>query len=601
MSQLRTSSSAGIAEAGDSLATAPTPVQAPAPALVHGGTVVAAQLAQLGIGHLFTLTGGHLSPLFDGCDRAGVRLVDFRHEQAAAHAADAMARLTRQVQASAATAGPGVAGAAVAVANAWSAGSPLMLLCGRNPIATDGMGALQEAPQLDMLKPVTRVAALPLDAWRLPSVIAEAAAAAMVPRPAPVAIDLPFDLLMTRMPADQVALAGGRGQSHGPGADPDAVAKTAALLRAARAPLILVGSGVYWAGAEAALDRLTRETGCPVFANGAARGILPPDHPAMIASDRARALPRADLVLAIGVDFDFRLNYGQPPLFHPDAVVVHVDADPSRLGRNRGAVMGITACPRRFVTALAEAFEAGGHRAPGDWLQGLKARDVRAATARAARLVDEDGIIDHARFAAEAARFADVDADTVTIGDGGDVIAETAGAIQVGRPGHWLDPGPFGCLGVGLPFAMAARLARPQAPVLAVMGDGAFGFNAMEIDSAVRQRLGFVVLIGNDGAWGEMRNFHADIFGDRCLDAQSLSRHARYDRLAEALGGHGERVERARDIRPALERARRAAEQGVPAIVDVMLDPAARRPAGAVSGAAVAAAFGGGDPSAFKS
>lgn len=569
----------------------------PAP-LLHGGIVAAAQLRALGIGHLFTLTGGHLSPLFDGCARTGIRLVDFRHEQAAAHAADAMARLTRQVQVSAATAGPGVVGAAVAVANAWAAGSPLMLLAGRNPGATEGMGALQEAPQLDMLKPVTRMTATPGDLWRLPELLAEAAATAMVPRPAPVALDLPFDLLMGRVPADALSFAQGRGQSHAPAADPDAVAKTAALLRAARTPLLLAGSGVYWAGAEEALDRFVRETGCPVFANGAARGILPPDHPQMHSAARARALPAADLIIAVGVDFDFRLNYGRAPLIDPDCVIVHVDADPARLGRNRGAVMGVTASPRHFLTALAQAFEADGHRVPAAWPEQLAARDARAARARQDRL-DGDGPIDHARFAAEAARF--VTPDTVTIGDGGDVIAETAGAIPVGRPGHWMDPGPFGCLGIGLPFAIAARLARPACPVLAVQGDGAFGFNAMEIDSAVRAKTGFVVLIGNDGAWGEMRNFHDDIFGDANLNGQLLSRATRYDRLAEALGGHGERVERASGIAPALARAARAAEAGVPAVVEVMLDPAARRPAGAVSGKAIAAAFGGGDPDAFKS
>ncbi|MEY3019988.1 MAG: thiamine pyrophosphate protein central region [Actinomycetota bacterium] len=555
-------------------------------ATLHGGQVLAGALAAEGVDTIFTLTGGHISALYDGCRGTGIRIVDVRHEQAAAHAADAYARLTHRPGVAAVTAGPGVTDAITAVANAHYADSPMLLLGGRNPLAMEGMGALQDAPHVELLRPVTKWAVTALETRRLPELVGDALRAALAPRSGPVYLDLPMDVLMSHV--DPAALVGRPGQraTHPAAPDPDAVARAAALLARAERPVVLVGSGAHWSRASDELDTLARLAALPVYVNGMARGILPSDHPNLLGLTRRSALAGTDLVLALGIDFDFRVGFGRPPTLAEDVPVVHVDPEPGRIARNRPVALGITSDVARFLSALAEhagTVAAGAAGAPGRssaWLEQLVAEESVRLAEREAIAASDAVPIHPLRFAREVARW--VDRDTIVIGDGGDIVAHTAGSVRVDRPGHWMDPGPFGCLGVGAPFAMAARVVHPDRRVLVVHGDGAFGFNGMEYESAVRQDLPFVGIVGNDGAWGEMKAFHERAYGAEGMVAQDLAPGIAYERMVEALGGQGERVERPEDIGPALDRA---LEAGVPALVNVLLDPDVRRSSAAAYGA----------------
>ncbi|WAC71022.1 thiamine pyrophosphate-binding protein [Roseateles sp. SL47] len=549
---------------------------------LHGGDLVAQQLRAEGIDRLFVLTGGHVSPIFDGAFYQDIGLIDFRHEQSAAHAADAYARLRRRPAVAVVTAGPGFTCALTGLANAHYSQSPMVLLAGRNPLATDGAGNLQDAPQVELARPITKFAQTAFAVDRITAVMSQAFTAARAPRMGPAMVDFPIETLLARVAPEDCSVPATPVSAAHP--DPADVRRVARWLAEAQSPVLVAGSGAYMAGCGEALAALADAARLPVFMNGMGRGLLPARHPMVRFRGRAQALAQADLVICLGVDFDFRLGFGQGIAAHGGRVV-QVDADASRLARNRPVSLAVCADCRTFSEAL---------------LGQTSAFSVRHALAVQAELPKpwegsgRDEPIDPRDMVRVVSDF--LDPDATVIGDGGDIVALFAAYHRSERPGSWMDPGPFGCLGIGPAFAMAARLAQPDRQVAVISGDGAFGFNAMELDSAVRQKLPFVVVIGNDRAWGEMRTFHEDMFGGHDPRAQYLGANVRYDLLAQSLGGHGERVTRLRDLQPALARAFRS---GVPAVVDVILDPAFRRPAETISGKHVAAAYGG-DPLAYR-
>ncbi|MFL6675649.1 MAG: thiamine pyrophosphate-binding protein [Massilia sp.] len=554
---------------------------------LHGGDLVAQQLRAEGVDTLFVLTGGHISPILDGAFYQGLGIVDFRHEQAAAHAADAYARLTRKPAVAVVTAGPGFTCALTGLANAFYSQSPLVLLAGRNPLATDGAGNLQDAPQVEMARPVTKLAQTVYSTDRITSVLSQAFAVARAPRMGPVMVDFPIETLLARIDNNDYVIP--PSPSTAPGVDPQDASKVAAWLAESQAPVIVAGTGAYLAGCAEALAAFAETAKIPVFMNGMGRGMIAPHHPMACHEGRGKALAQADLVICLGVDFDFRMAFGNG-IGRPDAKVVQVEPDRSRIGRNKPVTLGVCADPAQFLHAVL---------ACSSTFARTSVREASAVCLRAQGRPWETSGADAPIHPRDMVKVVSdfLDKDAIVIGDGGDIVALFAGYHRVHAPGAWMDPGPFGCLGIGQPFAIAARLAHPQKQVLLLSGDGAFGFNAMELDSAVRHKLPFVAVIGNDAAWGEMRTFHDDIFGAHDPRAQYLSPHTRYDLLAQSLGGYGERVTRLRDLRPALQRA---FDAGVPAVVDVQLDGAYRRPADTISGKHVAAAFGGGDPEAFR-
>ncbi len=546
----------------------------------HGGRLIADHLVDEGVDALFTLTGGHISAIYDGCKDRGVRVIDVRHEQAAAHAADAYGRLTFRPGIAAVTAGPGVTDAITGVTNAYYANSPMVVLGGSNPVSLAGMGSLQDAPQIELLRPVTKRAEPVQETRRMREVLGYAFRSALSPRMGPAYVDLPMDVLMTPVDTGQVVPAVDHRFTVGAGADPEVVAEVAELLASAERPVVLSGSGTYWARAWEELDQLATTAQVPVYVNGMSRGILPSSHPHLLGLTRKQALRQADVIVALGIDFDFRLGFGRSPAYHDDVQVVHVDPQADRVGHNRPVAHGVVSDVAAFLRALLEHEGKFGRREATRWLTGLRDDERQRAQARAEAATSDASPVHPLRFAREVARW--VDPDAIVIGDGGDIVAHTAGQVRVDRPGHWMDPGPFGCLGVGAPFAMAAKHVHPDKQVLVVYGDGSFGFNGMEFESAVRQDLPFVGVVGNDGAWGEMKAFHERVYGAEGMLAQDLAQDTGYERMVEALGGYGERVDHPEDIRPALDRA---ADAGVPALVNVLLDRDFRRESAAAYGA----------------
>jgi acetolactate synthase-1/2/3 large subunit len=339
----------------------------------------------------------------------------------------------------------------------------------------------------------------------------------------------------------------------------------------------MAGSGVYWDDAAAALATFAETAGVPVFMNGAGRGCLPSDHPLAFAQARGLALGQADVVLVLGTPLDFRLGYGRPPVFAEDATVGMVDCDPAELGRNRPLAVGIAAHLGRALEQLTAALPGGLAGRFADWRARLAGREGEARERLEAQAASDDIPVSHYRWAAEIARH--VTPDTIVVGDGGDVVGCASRIVRLHRPGQWLDPGPFGCLGVGPPFALAAKLLQPDRRVLLIAGDGAFGLNGMEMETAVRFRLPMTCIIGNDGGWGQIRNPQLSFFGEERAVATSLPA-TRFDLMVEALGGRGALVREPKEIGPALERALASDEVWC---INVMLDPAAYRRSGQAS------------------
>lgn len=526
---------------------------------VQGGRLAARAIAAQGVDVVFTLSGGHVMPVYEGCRHEGVRVVDVRHEQSAAHAAEAWGRVRRACGVALVTAGPGVTGTITGVAACYVAQTPLVVLGGARPIAQAEWGALQELDQLALLKPITKWAAVCTDTARIPEYVAIAFRQALALPRGPVYLELPADVLFGE--ASSVPSTEGRVAPRAFG-DPRELTKAADLLNRAERPAVVAGSGIWWDGAARQLAAFAENGRLPVFLNGSGRGSLPPEHQLFFQHARSAALDEADVVLVVGAPLDFRLRYGR----FGSGKLVHVHGDPSELGRNRlpdAAVVGDCAAVLGIL--------ADGVKAPPDgregWLERLRAAEADWWDSHRAQIESESSPIHHYRLARELDRV--LDPGTVVIGDGGDVVAAVSRVLRVHRPGHWLDPGPFGCLGVGPGYAIGVGAAGFGSGIVCVLGDGAFGLNGLDFDTLVRFDIPAVLVVGNDAAWGEVRVPQVGIYGEEGELATTLA-SSRYDRLCEVFGGHGEHVENPADLAPALERALAA---GVPAIVDVALDP----------------------------
>jgi acetolactate synthase-1/2/3 large subunit len=527
---------------------------------VHGGELVARALVAQGVTTIYTLCGGHIALIYDGCLNHKIDVIDFRHEQAAAHAADAHARLTRNIGVAVVTAGPGVTDAVTAVANAYQARSPMILIGGAAPLKTKGMGALQEMPQTHMFETFTKASFTIHDTAKIPEMMMMAFKMALSGRPGPVFVEIPFDILfnaanapenierITRRPIEVL---------------PGDVVRMFELLRTARKPLLISGTQVYWDGASAALRELTEQTGIPVFTNGMGRGTLSTMHPNCFRDSRGAALQEADVVVLLGTPLDFRLKYGREG-WNPDCKIIQVENDVAELHHNRTADIGVCADTRLVLEALYEGLQGIRY---DDWLARVRELEIdkRSKVDKWKQL--DDVPINHFRFAAEINDV--VDQNTIIIGDGGDIVSACAKVLDVTQPGQWLDPGPLGCLGVGLPFAIAAKHLAPEKNVLVINGDGAFGLNGFEFDTAVRFDLPIVSIVGNDAGWGQIRNPQITALGEERGVATHLA-PTRYDRIVEAIGGWGVHIEQPEEIAGAL---RQAFSCGKPACINVPLDP----------------------------
>jgi acetolactate synthase-1/2/3 large subunit len=549
--------------------------------LAPTGELVARALRDADLGPIFTLNGGHIWGLYLGARELGLHMVDVRHEQTAGFAAEGWARVTRRCGVAAVTAGPGVTNAVSSMAASRLNDSPVLFLAGRSPIARWGMGSLQEMDHLPVVGTLTKAAATVLDAGDAYRMTAGAIRQALSLRTGPTFLDVPVDVLMAAgelLPPSRGEVApkapeGGRAGNVDLGAqpDPDEVGRVVKLVREARRPAVVAGTTVWWSHAEEELLQLAEVAGLPVVLNGMARGMLPPGHRLFASRARGVALGDADLLLVVGVPLDFRLNFGQPPLVAEQAKLVYLDVDDFR--KHRPGAAALYGDLKRALGELAAAARDVPHRE--EWIERVAQANAAAAAADRALGDAATSPVHPGRLVAEVERFCDPDA--VFVGDGGDFVSFGGRLIQRERPGLWLDAGPYGCLGSGPGYALAAKLAHPDRQVVLLSGDGAFGFSAMEFDTLVRHRVPVVCVIGNDGIWALEKHPMQRMLGTSLL--ADLAPGTRYDRVVEGLGGYGELVERPEQIRPALERAFRS---GLPACLNVICDPAAEYPRASV-------------------
>jgi acetolactate synthase-1/2/3 large subunit len=534
-------------------------------AKISGGRVIARALKAQGVDTVFTLTGGHILAIMDGCVAEGINVVDVRHEQAAAHAADAYARLTGKLGVALVTAGPGVTDAVTGVANAFYANSPMLLIGGRHPTSEDLKGGLQEMDHPKLFHSITRWSGTAWNAGRYPEYIAMATRHAFTNRGGPVFLDTPWDVSGAMVEEDAIIWPEDSRANRPAGVPDETLDEIVDLLSGATKPVIFGGTGLRWTkqpGFIESLDELASGYKAPTYLNSLARGSLPFDHPYLGNRARSAAIRGADVILALGVDWDFRTGFGKK--IDLDATVIQIDADPSKIGWNRDATIGVVADPGTVVAQLCGRLVDIARTQDPEWTIEIRtAEKAKQEAAYESSLSDADPIHPE-RFAREVGDF--FGDDTIVAADGGDIVSTTAKWLQTSRPGGLLDPGPFGCLGVGAPFALAAKSVEPDTRVGIVYGDGSFGFNGMEYDTLIRHDLPVVGVIGNDGAWNNIKVIHRMAHPESVFLSEIGFRA--YEKIVEGLGGYGEVVEKPSEIRPALERAQ---ESGVPALVNVKI------------------------------
>jgi acetolactate synthase-1/2/3 large subunit len=528
---------------------------------VHGGRLVARRLAAHGVTKLFTLSGGHLFSVYDGCREEGIDIVDVRHESCAAFAAEGWAKVTRTPGVCALTAGPGVTNGMSALGSALQNHSPMLVLGGRAPAMRWGQGSLQEIDHVPFVRPLTRFAATAGSTAEIPALIDEAWDAAVRPHSGPAFVDLPLDHVFMEAEDER----GDEEPAARPAPPLPDLARALTLLADAERPVIMAGTNLYWGHGEDALRELVERRGIPVFLNGLARGCIPADHELFFSRARSTALKGADVALVVGVPMDFRLGFGKS--FGDDTEIVAIDvAEPER-DHPRAPAAELYGDVAAILSGLAE----GGGNDTREWVETIRAAEREKRDAERELREDPRAPLHPMRLYAELAEV--LDRDAIVIGDGGDFVSYAGRVIDSYAPGCWLDPGPFGCLGSGPGYALAAKLAHPGRQVVLLLGDGAFGFSGMEYDTLARHGVNVVGVMGNNGIWGLEKHPMEFLYGYSV--AADLRPETRYDQVVEALGGHGELVREPGEFRGAMERA---FEAGKPALVNVLTDPSVAYP-----------------------
>lgn len=535
-------------------------------AKVNGGDLVVRTLKREGVRQLFALSGGHIDTIFDACIDEGIRIIDTRHEQAAVHMADGWARVTRQPGVAAVTAGPGVVDAVPGVAVAYHGGAPVVLLGGRSSIEGIEQGRLQDMDQAELLRPITKWSKTVFDTRRIPEYVATALRHACSGRPGPVFLEIPVDVISREVDDADARIPERYRTNARPYGDPEAIRQAMLLLASAQRPVIVAGSGVWWSQAGEELLSLAETAGIPVLTRNMARGIVPDDHPLAVGFHPI-ALMQADALLVVGTRLDFTIGYGRPPLFAENAKVIQVDVEQRDLGKNRELDVGIVGDARAVLSQLvAEAKQRSFAVDPG-WPSVVKMTRDAWRSALSEGMNSNASPIHPVRLCREVSSF--LDRDAIVISDGGDIAGFTLQVFDANSCPSVVWVGSFGHLGVGIPYAIAAKLAYPDRQVVVMCGDGTFGLNGMEFDTAIRHKTPFVCVISNDGAWGMIKHDQEQRYGcDRVIGCELGV--TRYDKVVEALGGYGEFVERPEDVQPAL---RRAFESGLPACINVATDP----------------------------
>jgi acetolactate synthase-1/2/3 large subunit len=495
---------------------------------MHGGELVVQQLEKEGVDIIFTLSGGHTAHVYEACDRHGVRLLDVRHEAAAAHMAEAYGRLTGTPGICLVTAGPGFTNALTGVQNARMAGSPMVVISGRAGISQEGRLALQDMNQLDVIRPMTKWAATVHQIERIPEYVATAFRHATQGQPGPTYLEIPLELMIGETQEADVLFPSSNQKLHHVACDETAVEEALQMLSGARRPVIVAGSGAHYDGAGPALAKLIETTGIPLFTLNAGRGVVPDTHPncyghamAFVIGSAPVGVPTADVVLLLGTRLSMYLGHGRAPMMNPDCRIIHVDIDPTEIGRNRDADLGVPGGTRSFCGQALKILDTSPISFEIEpWIRELT-DDLPKIRATFDEYLHSDQVPIHPlRLCREIDEF--LGDEGIVIADGGDTQAWMPMVRKVGRPASYMDSGLFGCLGVGLPFALAAKALHPDEPVLLFNGDGSMGFNFMEFDTAIRHRLPIIVVVNNDLAWGMIKHSNEMTFGKDNLQGTEL-------------------------------------------------------------------------------
>jgi acetolactate synthase-1/2/3 large subunit len=544
---------------------------------IDGGEMFASMLEREGVENIFGLQGGHIDPIFQACRDHGIRIIDTRHEQAAGHMADAWARTTGRPGVAVVTAGPGVTDIVTAVANAYIDSVPMLVVGGRYALVDDEMLPLQELHGVPLMESITKWRRLVRDTERIPEYVSMAFRQATTGRPGPVFLEIPEDVLAARVEEDEVRYPEVYRPETAPAPPPEAVEKALAILSDAERPVILAGRGVWFSGGTEELREFAELTGIPVCANGMTRGAVPEDSPlgvgSFLVTGRGMAMTGfADVALLLGGRLGM-FTGGRQSMIPTQTKVIQVDIEGEEIGRGRDIDVGIVADCRETLRALIG--QARGRTFPrrDEWAEKLR-QALAAFRGMFANALDPGRRPIHPyHLANEVSAF--IADDGVLVADGGETFVWAEVALSARRPGRYLGHGYLGCLGTGIPFGIAAKLAHPEERVLVLTGDGSVGLNFSEFDTAVRHNLPIVVVINNDQAWGMCKHEQMVSLGEDRIVATELG-PTRYEKAAEPFGVYAEFVEEGAEIIPAIERA---FASGRPACVNVMTDPDAVSPA----------------------
>ncbi|MCS7188577.1 MAG: thiamine pyrophosphate-binding protein [Bacteroidia bacterium] len=525
---------------------------------LSGGRLLARFLRDAGMTHLFTLSGGHIMEIYEGCAEIGIPVIDFRHEQAAGFAAEAAARLTRKIGVCAVTAGPGVMNVVTAVANAWRSQTPMIVIGGQAALPMLGKGALQEMDHVAVMKPITKWSVQVTSQNELAEYVRRAVTAATTGVMGPVFLECPMDILFDRAEKPYTPL---ELETHSSTILTDEIVqKVAEILTQAQRPVLLIGSQILFSPHAPHMRSILEQLSLPVYTSGMARGLLGEVHPLLFLHSRKLALAQADAVILAGVPLDFRLNYGMS--ISEEAQLIRIDRDETEIGRNRPAQVGAVGDPGEFLHSLSKSFSPPPHKWH-EWKNTLLSEEQRRQEQIVAEAASSTRPVNPLRLCLEVNKM--LTPNSIVIGDGGDIVGSAAYTIRPRGIAQWLDAGPLGTLGAGAPYAIAAKLIFPEKDVWVIFGDGAFGLNGMEYDTAVRFNLPFIGVVGNDAAWTQIKRAQIPMYG-HAIATELLP--TRYDKMVEALGGWGAYVEDTEALPEALEAAKAS---GKPALVNVRI------------------------------
>lgn len=534
---------------------------------ISGGHIFAKALKREGIEYVFTLNGGHIYNLYEGCADEGIEIIDFRHEQVAAHAAEGWAKVTGKPGVCIVTAGPGVTDAVTGIANAFQAPSPMIIVGGNAGISDHLRGGLQDFDSATFLRPITKFSEQVKRTDRIADYVSIAFRHAMSGVPGPVYLEMPIDVVNGMAEEDDIKFPERYRTEARAYGDPEYIQKAIDIIKNAERPMVLAGSDVWWTEASEELTEFIELIDSPVFLNAMGRGSVPSDHPNIGSLGRRYGMVKSDTVILIGTPIDFRLSYGADSLFPQNPKLIEIMTDGSKIGQNRAVDAGIVGDTKVILRAIIDGLKASGYKSPGKaWVEEVITEDAALKAVDEPMLNSDSVPIHPMRLVGDLRDF--LDRDATVIGDGGDIVTFAARVLNINEPGHWLDPGQFGCLGAGSGFAAAAQLARKGKQVVIVYGDGGFGLTGFDVETYVRFNLPIVSVLGNNGAWNQTTQGVLKRTG-RAL-ATYLSQETDYAKIMEGMGGYGERITDPNEIKPALARA---FASGKPALLDVVIDP----------------------------